>query len=236
MVPIIDRHSVLPPDMEPCVLMIDKPAGPTSFGVVRSVRRAVGVKKVGHAGTLDPMASGLMILLIGRAATRLQDEFMGMDKVYSGTIRLGETTASYDAESPVDESVDPSSVTQRDLIAACARFTGEIEQVPPMYSAIKVGGQRLYKAARRGEEVERKPRRVRIDRFELTARRGQDVDFEVACSKGTYVRSLAHDLGQALGVGGHLTALRRLAIGGFSVQDAFELDEFTRLMEGRAHA
>ena len=205
-------------------VLVDKPPGMTSFGVVKKVRWAVGVKKVGHAGTLDPMATGLLVLLVGREATRQQDRFMGLPKVYSGTLRLGQTTSSYDADAPVDTEADASQVTDTDLDEARLAFVGEIEQVPPMVSAIKRGGERLYKKARRGETIEIEPRPVTVTAFDLTARRGDDVDFRVACSKGTYVRSLAHDLGQALGVGAHLTALRREAIGPFRVDEAFALD------------
>lgn len=205
-------------------VLVDKPPGMTSFGVVKKVRWAVGVKKVGHAGTLDPMATGLLVLLVGREATRQQDRFMGLPKVYSGTLRLGQTTSSYDADAPVDTEADASHVTDTDLDEARLAFVGEIEQVPPMVSAIKRGGERLYKKARRGETIEIEPRPVTVTAFDLTARRGDDVDFRVACSKGTYVRSLAHDLGQALGVGAHLTALRREAIGPFRVDEAFALD------------
>ena len=205
-------------------VLVDKPSGMTSFGVVKKVRWAVGIKKVGHAGTLDPMATGLLVLLVGREATRQQDRFMGLPKVYSGTLRLGQTTSSYDADAPVDIEADASQVTDTDLDEARLAFVGEIEQVPPMVSAIKRGGERLYQKARRGETIEIEPRPVTVTAFDLTARRGDDVDFRVACSKGTYVRSLAHDLGQALGVGAHLTALRREAIGPFRVDEAFALD------------
>ena len=206
-------------------LLVDKPKGITSFGVVKKVRWALGVKKVGHAGTLDPMATGLLILLVGRDATRQQDRFMGLPKVYTGTLRLGQTTASYDAETPVEEEADASGVTDADLEAARTGFVGEILQRPPVYSAIKKGGERLYKKARRGEEVEVEPRPTTVYAYEITGRRGDDVDFRVECSKGTYIRSLAHDLGQALGVGAHLVALRREAIGPFCVDEAFALDD-----------
>lgn len=220
--------------LDPSALLVDKPAGVTSFAVVKKVRWAAGVKKVGHAGTLDPLATGLLILLLGREATRLQDRFMGLPKVYTGTLRLGQTTASYDADAPVDVEADASNVTDDRLEEAKGQFVGEIEQVPPMYSAIKKGGERLYKKARRGEEVEIDPRPVSVYGFDLTARRGDDVDFRVECSKGTYVRSLAHDLGQALGVGAHLTALRREAIGPFSVAEAFALDAFVQTVRPEA--
>ena len=205
-------------------LLVDKPSGMTSFGVVKKVRWALGVKKVGHAGTLDPMATGLLVLLVGRDATRQQDRFMALPKVYTGTLRLGQTTASYDAESPVETEVDASGVSDGALAAALAPFRGEILQTPPVYSAIKRGGERLYKKARRGEEVQIDPRPTTVYAFDITGRRGADVDVRVECSKGTYIRSLAHDLGQALGVGAHLVALRRESIGPFSVDEAFPLD------------
>jgi len=220
---VYTRADELPAPFEAGALLVDKPQGLTSFGVVRRLRRALGVKKVGHAGTLDPMATGLLIVLVGREATREQDRFMGLPKTYTGTIRLGETTATYDAESPVEGHSDASGVTDAALEAARRRFLGEILQRPPAYSAIKRGGERLYAKARRGEDVEVAPRPVTVYELELTARRGADVDFRVVCSKGFYVRSLAHDFGEALGVGGHLTALRRTAIGPFRVEEAFPL-------------
>lgn len=224
-VPILTRSDVLEQLPDGFAILIDKPKGITSFGAIRRLRRVFGVKKVGHAGTLDPMATGLLIVLVGRKATREQDRFMGLPKVYSGAIRLGETTASYDAETPVEETNPTDYLTESDLESARQKFLGEIEQYPPMYSAIKVGGERLYKKARRGEMVEIKPRSVTISRFDLEKRRGSDVDFLVHCSKGTYIRSLAHDLGEELGVGGHLVALRREAIGPYRVEDAWGLEE-----------
>lgn len=219
--PIVPAGTPLPRGGGGFVLPVDKPPGWTSFDVVRLVRRLLGVPKVGHAGTLDPMATGLLLVLVGREATRWQDRFMGLPKVYSGTIRLGQTTASYDAETPVEVERDASAVDDAALDAVRTRFVGEILQRPPMYSAVKVGGERLYAKARRGEEVEREPRRVTVYRLTWTARRGADVDFEVVCSKGTYVRTLAHDVGEALGVGGHLVALRREAIGPYRVESAW---------------
>ncbi|MEM1054889.1 MAG: tRNA pseudouridine(55) synthase TruB [Bacteroidota bacterium] len=213
-------------------LLVDKPGGMSSFGVVKKVRWALRIKKVGHAGTLDPMATGLLIILVGRDATRQQDRFMGLPKVYTGTIRLGETTASFDAETPVETRESAEHVTEADIEAVRERFVGELTQVPPVYSAIKKGGERLYKKARRGEEVEVPPRHVTVYDLQWTAirREGEtvDVDFRVESSKGFYVRSLANDVGEALGVGGHLTALRREAIGPFSVDEAFSLDAFER--------
>ena len=209
----------------PAALLVDKPPAITSFGVVKRVRWALGAKKVGHAGTLDPMATGLLILLVGRDATRQQDRFMGLPKVYTATVRLGQTTASYDADTPVETEADASAVGDAQITAALADLTGEIMQVPPIYSAIKRGGERLYKKARRGETLEIEPRPTTVYSFDVTERRGADLDVRVECSKGTYVRSLAHDLGQALGVGGHLVALRREAIGPFQASEAWALDE-----------
>lgn len=227
------------PDIEGAVLLLDKPAGMTSFDVIRRLRPLLGTRKIGHAGTLDPMATGLLICLVGNA-TKAQDHFLGQAKAYEATIRLGESTPSQDAETEVSERRDASAVTDDAIRAAAEALTGEIEQIPPMYSAVKVQGQRLYKAARKGEEVDRAARPVVIYRFDIDAVRGpgarsgpngsdgpagtRDVDVFVACSKGTYVRTLAHDLGEALGVGGHLVRLRRTHIGDFDVASAWTLE------------
>ena len=221
---IVTREGGVALPFGPAALLVDKPPRITSFGVVKKVRWALGAKKVGHAGTLDPLATGLLVLLVGREATRQQDRFMGLPKVYTGTLRLGQTTPSYDADTPVETTADAGHVADADLDAARDGLVGEIMQRPPVYSAIKKDGERLYKKARRGEEVEIEPRPTTVYAFDLTGRRGDDVDFRVECSKGTYVRSLAHDLGQALGVGAHLVALRREAIGPFRVDEAFALD------------
>lgn len=223
--PVYTRSDALPVPFEAGALLVDKPPRLTSFGVVRRVRRALGVKKVGHAGTLDPMATGLLVVLIGRAATREQERFMGLEKEYVGTLRLGETTPSFDADTPVGTRAAADGVTDAALAEAVGRFVGEIRQRPPAFSAIKVGGERLYKKARRGEDVAVEPRAVAVYEFRLRARRGPDVDFLVRCSKGTYIRSLAHDLGQTLGVGAHLVALRRTAIGPYRVEDALGLED-----------
>jgi tRNA pseudouridine55 synthase len=220
---VVTREALPPTGGSAAILLVDKPAGMSSFGVIRRLRRFLGVKKIGHAGTLDPAATGLLICLVGRPATKLQAHFMGLRKTYTGTLRLGQTTESYDAESDVVETRDASGVTDDALEAARQRLVGEIEQRPPMYSAVKVGGERLYKKARRGETVERVARPVTVYRFDVE-RRGEDVDFVVECSKGTYIRTLAHDLGQALGVGAHLTALRRTAIGPYRVEAAWTLE------------
>lgn len=206
------------------VLLVDKPKGCTSHDVVDSVRRATGLRKVGHAGTLDPLATGLLIVLIARPATRLQEAFMHLPKTYTGTFRLGETTPSHDAETEVTDTSDISHLTASDLEAAREQFEGVVNQVPPMYSAVRMGGERLYEKARRGESVDRPPRQVRIDAFDLTDWSGPDVSFRVECSKGTYIRSLVRDVGEVLEVGAHLVALRRTAIGPYSVDDAWSLD------------
>lgn len=207
------------------VLLVDKPDGLTSFDVVETVRDKTGVKKVGHAGTLDPMATGLLIILVARPATRLQESFMSFPKRYRGTMRLGERTPSHDSETEVVAQHDPSHLSYEEIAAACDEFTGEIQQIPPMYSAVKVEGEPLYKKARRGETVDRPPRQVRVDAFDLMEWSPPNLTFSVACSKGTYVRSLARDLGDALDVGAHLIALRRTEIGPYSVDDAWALSE-----------
>ena len=206
------------------VLPVDKPAGWTSFRVVKKVRWLTKVKKVGHAGTLDPMATGLLICLVGKA-TKQMETFMHLPKTYEGVIRLGEKTPSYDAETEVFDRVDVEHLSDQEIRTTCNAFMGEIEQVPPMYSALKVGGERLYKKARRGEVIERKVRPVTITAFEIEPRIGRDVTFRISCSKGTYIRSIAHDVGDALGVGGHLVALRRTAIGDFSVDSAWSVEK-----------
>lgn len=205
-------------------LLVDKPKGYTSFDVVEVVRKGTGVNKTGHAGTLDPLATGLLILLVARPATRLQEAFMHLPKVYEGTMRLGETTPSLDTETEVTERTDVSHLTLDKLEAIRPQFTGTIQQVPPMYSAVKVDGERLYKKARRGQTVDRPPREVRIDRFEFLEWRSPELRFRVECSKGTYVRSLVRDVGEELTVGAHLRALRRTAVGPHCVDSAWALD------------
>ncbi len=228
--------SNVPLDLSHAVLPIDKEKGWTSFDVVKKLRRILQVRKIGHAGTLDPMATGLLICLVGRLATRQMERYMQLTKEYTGTIRLGETTPSYDAETAVSRRVPANDVTDRQIVEAAGTFVGEIEQVPPMYSALKVGGERLYKKARRGEEVERKRRRVTIYSFDISSISGPDVSFIISCSKGTYIRSIAHDLGNLLGVGGHLTGLRRTAIGPFLVRDAWTLPALSEAFTPKTNA
>lgn len=207
------------------VLPLDKPRGTTSFGVVRAVRRQVGPRKVGHAGTLDPMATGLLVVLVGRA-TRLSSRIVAWPKRYTGVIRLGQETASYDAETPVQATADVSGITDEMIRGVSRRFVGTIEQLTPAYSAVRVAGERSYRRARRGEAVTRPPRIVTVTSFEVEDRVGTDVKFVLDCSMGTYVRSIAHDLGRALGVGGHLVELRREQVGMLRVRDAAALNEF----------
>ncbi len=224
-IPFVNRSTGPDALREGVAVLVDKPKGWSSFKVVRVLRALTGIRKIGHAGTLDPMATGLLICCVGRAATKRIDAFVGMRKVYTGTIQLGGTTASYDAETPVTATGSHTTITDTDIRSAFMRFTGDIMQTPPMYSAVHVGGQRLYKLARKGEEVERVPRPVSVYTFELTGRNAGEVDFRVACSKGTYVRSLAHDVGQTLGCGAYLSKLRRTAIGNFSIDNALSLEE-----------
>ncbi len=204
-------------------LLIDKPAGPTSHDIVDAIRRRFGLDKVGHAGTLDPNATGLLIILVGRG-TKLSERLMGGDKVYQGQARFGETTNSYDADGELTASLPVPPLSAADLNETAKTFVGDLMQIPPMVSAAKKDGVPLYKLARKGIEVERKPKLVHIFRFEFSSYTEPLGDFEVACTKGTYIRSLVHDLGQKLGCGAHLASLRRLASGSFSIHDALPLD------------
>lgn len=194
-----------------------------------ALKRRLGVKKikVGHAGTLDPLASGLLIICTGKATKQIND-YQAQVKHYEGTLRLGATTPSYDAETEIDQTFSLENLDAARLQTARKRFLGEIEQFPPMFSAIKVDGQPLYKAARKGKTVEVKSRAVTIDRFDLTDITLPDVDFAVTCSKGTYIRSLAHDFGKALDNGAYLTRLVRTGIGDFELADAWNLEDLIK--------
>src|ERR1700744_1520860 len=209
-------------------ILIDKPAGPTSHDVVDAIRRKFGIKKVGHCGTLDPNATGLLIIVLGRG-TKLSEKLMGDDKVYEGTIQFGSSTDSYDADGEILETkpVPPLMLDQLNELAA--QFIGDQMQVPPMVSAIKKNGVPLYKLARKGVEVEREPRLVHIYNFRFTDYTEPLGQFRVACTKGTYVRSIAHDLGQKLGCGAHLTTLRRSVSGKFDVAEALTLEAILQL-------
>ncbi len=206
-----------PSDQENGLLLVDKPQGITSHDAVDLVRRALRTKKVGHAGTLDPMATGLLLLGIGRATRLLR--FLGdLSKTYEATMRLGEETTTLDAEGEITAR-RPVESNDAGVAAAMASLVGETLQSPPAYSAVKVGGRKLYEAARKGQELRAQPRLVRVDSFDMKDRRGSDVDFVVVCGGGTYVRVLAADVGSALGCGAHLIALRRTHIGHFDVAD-----------------
>ena len=209
------------------LLVVDKPAGWTSHDVVARARRLAGTRKVGHAGTLDPMATGVLVLGVGRA-TRLLGHLSLTDKEYDASVRLGVTTVTDDAEGEVLTVRDASAVSDEALREAMAALTGELAQVPSSVSAVKVDGVRSYARVRAGEAVELKPRRVTVSRFALIKRCGDDLDVAVTCTSGTYVRALARDLGAALGVGGHLTALRRTRVGPFGLDRARTLDELAR--------
>jgi len=207
------------------ILLVDKPAGITSHDVVDRIRRAAGTRRVGHTGTLDPGATGLLVLCLG-AATRLSEHLTGLDKVYEGAMRLGIVTDSYDMDGKVVAENPVPALTAADIQRACDGFTGAIMQVPPMVSAVKVGGERLYKRARQGEVVERAPRQVTVREFRVLSYEAPDAQIRVKCTRGTYVRSLCHDVGHALGCGAILASLRRTFVGQFSVEDALPVDQF----------
>ncbi|MEH6308029.1 tRNA pseudouridine(55) synthase TruB [Olivibacter sp. CPCC 100613] len=210
------------------VLLIDKPYKWTSFDVVGKIRNSLKPLKlkVGHAGTLDPLATGLLIVCTGKR-TKTIDELQAQEKEYIGTFTLGATTPSYDLETTPDSLFDITHLTEQDLHRATSIFIGPIEQYPPVHSAVKMQGERLYEKARRGESVELKPRNVIIHEFELTRIAFPDIEFRVVCSKGTYIRSLAHDFGKALGVGAYLSQLRRTRSGNFQIKDAWDVLELS---------
>lgn len=206
------------------VLLVDKPSGMTSHDVVNRIRRAANMRKVGHTGTLDPATTGLLIICLG-AATRLSNYLTGMSKEYTGTLKLGLTTDSYDADGTTQTEDDVPILSQTQLTQYLTPYTGDIQQVPPMVSAVKVGGERLYKLARKGEVVERPTRNVTVSRFEINQWTSPEAQFLVECTTGTYVRSLCHDLGQDIGCGAILSSLRRTAVGVHRVEDAIPLDD-----------
>lgn len=213
------------------VVLIDKPLEWTSFQVVNKVRwllkRHFNLKKikVGHAGTLDPLATGLLVLCTGKFTKKIET-YQGQEKEYTGTLTLGATTPSYDLETEIDATFDISGITSEAIYPMTETFIGTIEQRPPVFSALKKDGKRLYEFARSGKEVDVPVRKVHISEFEITKIDLPKVDFRVVCSKGTYIRSLAHDFGKALGNGAHLSALRRTRIGDFNVKDALSIAEF----------
>lgn len=215
-------------------LLVDKTPGPTSFGVIARLRRITGVKKIGHAGTLDPFASGLLLIAIGRSATKEIARFVGLDKVYEAEIVLGVSSTTLDPEGELTPVPLPSpNLLIKRLTEAMNRLTGDLNQIPPMHSAVKIDGVRLYKLARKGQEVERAPRPIHVSQFDLMEPPIQDPDgtlrvrARIACSSGTYVRALARDLGEALGTSAYLSALRRTQIGRFHIEDAYTIEDLT---------
>lgn len=218
--------------LEGKVILIDKPLHWTSFDVVRKLRSVLQIKKIGHAGTLDPLATGLLIVCTGKFTKKI-NEYMAQEKEYTGHFTLGAVTPTYDLESTPEQEKDYSFVTEELLKTTATQFTGTIEQLPPIYSAIKKDGVALYELARRGEEVELKARAITIATFEITGAALPVVPFKVTCSTGTYIRSLAHDFGQALGCGAYLGSLRRTAIGNFKAENAQTMESFeASLREG----
>ncbi len=217
------------------ILLFDKPLGWTSFQVVNKVRwlirKSCNIKKikVGHAGTLDPLASGLLIICTGKFTKQI-DELQVQEKEYTGTFILGATTPSFDMETEINESFETSHISEEDIQGAALEFIGEIDQVPPKYSALKKDGKRYYDYARSGEELDIPSRKTTITEFEITEIRFPEVDFRVVCSKGTYIRSLANDFGKALGTGAYLSSLRRTKIGGFLVDEALDIENFEKLL------
>ena len=216
------------------VFLINKPYEWTSFDVVKKVRNALRIKKVGHAGTLDPLATGLLIVCAGKK-TKSIDTYMAQEKEYTGVFVLGKTTESYDLEKEVIDVADASHLTISDVKAAAAKLTGEIQQIPPMHSAIKVDGKRVYESARKGIAVKMEPRQVTVSEFEITKFESENVHFRIVCSKGTYIRSLARDLGEHLGVGAYMAKLVRTRIGEYLLDSAEELPELIEKIKNRSH-
>ncbi len=212
---------------EGTVLLIDKPLRWTSFDVVNKIRNIIKVKKVGHAGTLDPLATGLLIICTGKFTKRI-NEFMAQEKEYTGTFTLGATTPTYDLESEPENFQSLATISGQEIKAATKHFIGNILQVPPAHSAIKIKGKRVYELARQGKEVKLEPRKVLINEFEITNIQLPLVSFKVVCSTGTYIRSLANDFGMALGCGAHLSSLCRTRIGNFILDDAISIEEFEK--------
>ena len=212
------------------ILNVNKPAGITSFDVIRVVRRGTGMRKAGHAGTLDPLASGVLLVLLGQAV-RVGEYLMELPKTYRATVRLGVATDTYDAEGTATQVSESAGVSREDVSRALEAFSGEIEQTPPAFSSVKVQGRPAHRLARKGIPVALAARKARIYRIELLRIEGPDVDIEVECGKGTYIRSLAHDLGQALGCGAHLASLTRTRVGPFALDAAASMEELERGFE-----
>ncbi|OHE71369.1 MAG: tRNA pseudouridine(55) synthase TruB [Verrucomicrobia bacterium GWC2_42_7] len=206
------------------ILLIDKPSGCTSHDVVDCIRRKLKMRQIGHAGTLDPIATGLLILLIGKA-TKVSQYLVTLDKIYEGTLKLGQTTDSHDSEGECIEQKEIPDLSKEKILETMKSFLGNQQQIPPMFSAKKVNGTPLYKLARKGQQIERESHAIHIASFDLTAMDLPQISFSVACSKGTYVRTIAHDFGQKLGCGAHLIQLRRVASGHFHISKALTLDQ-----------
>ena len=214
------------------VILIDKPIEWTSFDVVRKIRNAIGIKKVGHAGTLDPLATGLLILCTGKFTKRI-NEYMAQEKEYTGRIKLGAVTPTYDLESEPIKHQAVSHITNEQITAVAQSFVGEQMQLPPIHSAIKQQGKPVYLLARKGHDVVMEPRKITIHSLEVKRLTEDELSFTVVCSTGTYIRSLAHDLGAVLGCGGYLSALRRTRIGAFSVDEALSVDGFLQTLPAK---
>lgn len=217
------------------ILVFDKPLEWTSFQLVNKVRwlirKSCGIKKikVGHAGTLDPLATGVLVICTGKFTKKIPD-LQGTEKEYTGTFTLGATTPSYDLETEVDKTFETKHISEENLEEAAFKLTGEIEQTPPVFSALKKDGKRLYEYARKGEDVTLESRPVTIKEFEVDAPRFPEVDFRIVCSKGTYIRSMANDYGIALGSGAYLSSLKRTRVGEFIIEDALDLSSFEKLL------
>jgi tRNA pseudouridine55 synthase len=214
--------------MEPTtdqLILINKPIGWTSFDVVNKLRYKLKIKKIGHAGTLDPLATGLLILCTGKMTKRI-DEYQAQEKEYTGKFIIGQSTPSHDLETKITETKDISLITDEAILYASTKFKGVIQQVPPLHSAIKVDGKRAYKFARKGKDIELKPREVTILEFEITHIQKPEISFRIVCSKGTYIRSIARDFGNELGVGAYLTELCRTRIGEFKLENATTIEQF----------
>ncbi len=209
------------------VLLIDKPLKWTSFDVIQKLRKILRIRKIGHAGTLDPLATGLLIICTGKFTKRI-NEYMAQEKEYTGTFTLGATTPTYDLESEPENFRPVEAITEEMINSATKNFIGEIFQVPPIHSAIKIGGTRVYELARQGKEVKLEPRKITIKEFDITKIEMPIVHFKVVCSTGTYIRSLAYDFGEALGCGAHLSSLCRTRIGEFTIADAMSLEAFEK--------
>jgi len=211
-------------------LLIVKPAGMTSHDVVNQVRRISGERKVGHAGTLDPFATGLLVIGVGREMTKQLGDLVGLDKEYEATFILGARSETDDTEGPIVPDSNPREVSRQEIETAMQKFIGQIDQIPPKYAAIKVKGKKLYEAARAGEEIERKPRQVRIDQFELldTVDNNRKLTLRIKCGSGTYIRAIARDLGEDLEIGGYVEQLRRTKVGSFNIKDAIPLKDLTK--------